>query len=92
MDELNEMFDKLNIVSDILGHKGDAGNSDMYRIITELPMMINQINEIIFEHADDVSPELLVNYMYAHKKFNDEIKPIYLALLVYKEGFDNANK
>ena len=92
MDELNEMFDKLNIVGDILKHHDDVEHSESLRIIEELPMMLNQINEICSDHPDLIKPELLVNYLYAMKKFNDEIKPIYLALLVYKEGFDNANK
>lgn len=91
MSELKEMFDKLNIVSDILNHHNDADNSDSLRAIEEIPMMLNQINEICSDYPDLIRPELLVNYIYAMKKFNDEIKPIYLALLLIKEG-QNANK
>lgn len=90
MDELNEMFDKLNIVSDILNHHDDVEHSESLRVIEELPMMLNQINEICADCPDLIKPELVVNYIYAMKKFNDEIKPIYLAFLLIKEG-QNAN-
>lgn len=92
MSEINEMFDKLNIVSDILNHHDDVEHSESLRVIEELPMMLTQINEICADYSDLMKPELMLNYLYAMKKFNDEIKPIYLALLVYKEEFDNAHK
>ena len=84
-NDLATLLEKYAIAQEMLSTK-DGEQSIVAKIMEEIPIMLNGIMDNIGDNPDDISMDDLLTFVLAMKHFNEEIKPIYLRVLINKEA------
>lgn len=84
-------MDELKILLDLMANQDNFKESDTFKTIEEFPALMGDINEILDECSDQIPLELMLSYVAILSKACQDLKPIYLKMLLIKEAH-NANK
>ena len=86
-----EIFEKYAFIQDVISHKDNITESDFSKDISDLDMMLNDMNNMLQdEHVMlTMGVEGVMSYFMLIQKFSKDLKPIYIRALLAKEAMKN---
>ena len=84
-------MDETKILLDLIANQDDLKGSNTFKTLEEFPALMGAINDMMAEYSEEIPLELMLLYVSILSKTCQDLKPIYLRMLLIKEAHD-ANK